>query len=47
MTGRLKWYRRIPSGKKCNSKYKYNKQLRDKREDAKYDIKNTKCGGGE
>ena len=33
--------------KKYEIKYNYNKQLRDKYEDVKYDIKNTNIGGRE
>ena len=32
---------------KKNVKTTVPEQLRDKHEDVKYDIKNTKCGGGE
>ena len=30
--------------KNCKINYNYNKQLKNKHKDVKYDIKNTKCG---
>ena len=32
--------------KNCQMNYNYNKQLRDKHEDVKYDSENKKCGRG-
>ena len=37
----------VRKDKNCKSNYNYNKQLSDKHEDVKFDIKNTKRRGGE
>ena len=41
----LKLVKRLKD-KNCRINYNYDKQLRDRHEDVKYDIKNIKCGGG-